>query len=51
MLGTKLFTTKIRDGVAIAESAMMQQGLFDYDKKRLSNVAQDYEAFMKELGF
>ena len=50
-IGTKLFNTKIRDGVAIAESAMMQQGLFDYDKKRLSNVAQDYEAFMKELGF
>ena len=49
-IGTKVFTTKIRDGVAIAESAMMQQGLFDYDKKRLSNVAQDYEAFMKELG-
>ena len=48
-IGTKIFDTVIRDGVAISESAAMQKGLFDYDGKMLSNVAQDYANFMEEV--
>jgi len=48
-IGTRIFNTVIRDGVTISEAAAMQQGLFDYDNKMLSNVAQDYAQFMKEV--
>ncbi len=49
-IGTRVFETKIRDGVTIPESIARQQGLFEYDPELQSNVAQDYNAFMEELG-
>lgn len=49
-IGTRVFETKIRDGVTIPESIARQQGLFEYDPELQSNVAQDYKSFMEELG-
>lgn len=49
-IGTKVFHTKIREGVTISEAMARQVGLFDYDDKMTSNVAYDYEKFLKELG-
>lgn len=44
---TKVFTTTIRDGIAVAEAQIMQQPLIDYAKDSKSNI--DYKAFVTEL--
>lgn len=47
-MGMKLFRAAIREGVVVREAAAMQKSLFDYAPK--SNPAQDYSAFLDELG-
>lgn len=46
-LHTKLFTTAIRETIAIKEAQASQQGIFDYSPK--SNAAQDYSALLDEI--
>ena len=46
-LNTKVFNTKIREGIAVKEAQTMQQDLFSYAPK--SNAAADYSAFLEEL--
>ena len=46
-LNTKLFETKIREGIAIKEAQLSQQSIFDYAPS--SNVAADYKKFIEEL--
>ena len=48
-LGTKIFKTFIREGVAVREASAQQIGLFDYDVKLKTNVAKDYDNFIREL--
>ena len=47
MLGTTLFTTTIRENVAVKESQACRQDIFTYAPK--SNAAQDYSALINEL--
>ena len=46
-MGTKLFTTRIREGVAIRESQALKQSIFAYAPK--SNVAMDYNDLVNEI--
>lgn len=46
-LDTKLFTSTIREGIAIKESQVNQQDIYTYAPK--SNVALDYESFIEEF--
>lgn len=46
-IGTKVFQTKIREGVAVREAQITQQSIFRYAPK--SNPAQDYMDFINEL--
>ncbi|MBO6085655.1 MAG: ParA family protein [Acetobacter sp.] len=46
-LGTKVFKTTIREGIAVKEAQLSQQALFDYAPK--ANVTNDYRAFIDEL--
>ncbi|MCR5481626.1 MAG: ParA family protein [Clostridia bacterium] len=46
-LGTKVFTTKIRASVAVAEAPAHGQSVFRYSPK--SNSAKDYRQFIKEI--
>lgn len=46
-LGTKVFKTTIREGVAVKEAQISQQSLFTYAPT--ANVTEDYRAFIKEL--
>lgn len=46
-LGTKVFTTMIREAVAVKKAQAVQQSVFEYDPK--SKVADDYRAFIDEL--
>lgn len=46
-LGTKLFTTTIREGIAVKEAQLSQRTLFDYAPK--AKVTDDYRAFIDEL--
>lgn len=46
-LNTKVFKRPIREAVAIKEAQAMHQDIFTYAPK--SKVAEDYEAFIKEL--
>lgn len=46
-IGTTLFNTKIREGIAVKESQISQQSLFSYAQK--SNPALDYMDFISEL--
>lgn len=48
-LNTKIFKSRIREGVAIREAIAQQVGLFQYDPKLKTNVAQDYNNFFREL--
>ena len=41
------FETKIRDAIAVQESQLARQNIFDYNPK--SNAAIDYANFIKEL--
>lgn len=45
--GSVVFDTAIRDAVAIREAQISRCNIFDYAPK--SNVAKDYEAFVKEV--
>lgn len=49
MIGTKVFDTKIREGIAVREANAYRMGLFDYDVKRRSVASVDYEKFFNEL--
>ena len=49
MIGTKVFTTKIREGVAVREASAYRMGLFDYDPKKRSVASIDYDKFFNEL--
>lgn len=46
-MGTKVFTTYIREGVAVEQSQAMQQSLFEYAPQ--SNPAKDYAALFEEM--
>ncbi len=46
-LGTKVYTTTIREGVAIREAQFRRDNIFDY--ATTSNVTQDYQAFINEI--
>lgn len=46
-MGTKVFDTYIREGVAVEQAQAMQQSLFDYAKD--SNPAKDYAALFAEM--
>lgn len=46
-LGTKLFNSTIREGIAIKESQIRQESLFEYAPK--AKVTADYKGFIKEL--
>jgi len=46
-LGTRVFSTKIREAVAIREAQAMKQDIFSYAPE--SKVTADYMAFCKEL--
>ena len=47
-LGTKVFNTTIRKGIAVEEAWASFKGLIEYAPK--SNPALDYIEFVKELG-
>ena len=49
MIGTKVFATRIREGVAVREAAAYRMGLFDYDTKQRSVASADYVRFFEEL--
>ena len=49
MIGTKVFSTRIREGIAVREAAAYRMGLFDYDVKRRSVASADYMKFFEEL--
>ena len=46
-IGTKVFDTKIRSGVAIAEAPAHGESIFDYNP--LSAAVNDYQAFIEEI--
>lgn len=46
-MGTKVFDTYIREGVAVEQAQAMQQSLFDYAPD--SNPAKDYKALFAEM--
>lgn len=46
-MGAKVYTTTIREAVAINEAQYMQQSIYEYAGK--SKVAADYTAFIEEL--
>jgi len=46
-LNTKVFSSRIREAIAIQEAQIKQMGLFDYAPN--SNVAEDYRLFIKEF--
>lgn len=46
-LGTKVFATKIREGVALRECHMLQRSIFDYAPQ--AGVALDYTALVDEI--
>ena len=46
-LGTKVFTTRIREGVAIKEAQMSQKDIFSWAPT--AKVTGDYKAFIEEL--
>lgn len=48
-MGSKVFKSSIREGVAVREAMAQQIGLFEYDSALRSNVAKDYDAFIREL--
>lgn len=47
VMGTKVYDTKIRQGVSLQEAQAMQVDIFEYAPK--SNVAQDYRSLTKEI--
>lgn len=46
-LGTKLFSTPIRECIAVKEAQMLKRSLFEYAPR--CNAAKDYAAFIDEL--
>lgn len=47
-LDTKVFNTRIRECIALAEAETMKESIYTYAKN--SNASKDYNAFMEELG-
>jgi chromosome partitioning protein len=47
-MGTKVFDTYIREGVAVEQAQALRQSLFDYAPG--SNPAKDYKALFNEMG-
>ena len=46
-LGTKVFNTTIREGIAVKEAQISQRTIFDYAPK--AKVTDDYRAFIETL--
>ena len=46
-LGTRVFNTRIREGIAVKEAQMVGESLFKYAPK--SNAAADYKEFVQEV--
>ena len=46
-ISTKVFETKIRQGVAIAEAPAHGEDIFSYNKR--SPAVKDYESFIEEI--
>ena len=46
-LGTKVFTTMIREAVAVKKAQAVQQSVFEYEPK--AKVTEDYKALIEEL--
>lgn len=46
-LGTVLFSSRIRECIAVKEAAILQRSLYEYAPK--SNAAKDYAAFIEEV--
>jgi len=46
-LGTKIFSTSIRENISVKEAQISQKSLFEYAPN--SNAAKDYAAFIEEL--
>ena len=46
-LGTKIFSTSIRENISVKEAQINQKSLFEYAPN--SNAAKDYAAFIEEL--
>ena len=46
-LGTKVFNTTIREGIAVKEAQISQRTIFDYAPK--AKVTDDYRAFIEEI--
>ena len=46
-MGTKLFATRIREGIAVKEAQAAREDLFTYDAK--SNPAMDYRSLIEEI--
>jgi len=49
MIGTQVFSVKIREAVAVREANAYRMGLFDYDQKMRSVASIDYDKFFKIL--
>lgn len=47
-MGTRVFDTYIREGVAVKQAQAMQQSIFEYSPR--SNPAKDYRALFSEIG-
>lgn len=47
VMGTKVYDTKIRSGVALQEAQAVQADIYDYSPR--CNVAQDYKALVQEI--
>ena len=47
-MGTRVFATRIREGVALRQSQAMRTSLYEYAPK--SNPAKDYAALCSEIG-
>ena len=46
-LGTRVFTTTIREAVAVKKAQAVQQSVFEYEPR--AKVTEDYRAFIEEL--
>ena len=47
LLGTRVFSAKIRESVSVREAQVAQESIFDYARK--GKVAEDYKAFIDEF--
>ena len=47
LLGTRVFSAKIRESVSVREAQVAQESIFDYARK--GKVTEDYKAFIDEF--